>query len=256
MPEELDTSSPEAQYKAVAILLFHCGVAVEMDYESSGSGAYSADVNDALGRYFDYSTTAEYLGRDFTTEQWFSILSEEITNNMPVYYQGTWTGAHAFVLDGISTTEPDETSDEEGFYVHLNYGWGGASDGWYDINFFHVYTLNHYVIIGISPRSGGDGTAPNAPSSPGAGKPEMGLCFVATEAYGTPFAGEVKILSKFRDDFLLKNTPGRLFVRGYYEVSPQIAHSIKNRPWSRKLIQWHLKPIVFIANLFVSADTH
>ena len=59
MPEELDTSSSEDQIKAVAILLFHCGVAVEMDYESSGSGvATSADVNDALGRYFDYSTTA------------------------------------------------------------------------------------------------------------------------------------------------------------------------------------------------------
>ncbi len=257
MPNSLNASSPEAQYKAVAILLFHCGVAVEMDYESSGSGAYSADVNDALGRYFGYSTTAEYLGRDFTTEQWFSILSEETTNNRPVYYDGTSsTSGHAFVLDGISTTGRDKTRDGEGgFNVHLNYGWGGLSDGWYDINFFHVFTVDHHVIIGISPRSGGDGTAPNAPSSPGAGKPEMGLCFVATEAYGTPFAGEIKILSKFRDDFLLKNTPGRLLVRGYYEVSPRIAHSIKNRPSLKKLIRWHLKPIVFVANLFVLDDT-
>ena len=256
MPGSLNANSPEAQYKAVAALLFHCGVAVEMDYETTDSGAHSAEVNDALGRYFDYSTTAEYLGRDLTTEEWFSILSEEITNNRPVYYAGgSSTGRHAFVLDGVSTTEPDGTrGTEEGFYVHLNYGWGGGSDGWYDINFFYVYTLDHYVIIGISPRSGGGGIPPNAPSSPGAGKPEVGLCFVATEAYGTPFAGEVKILSKFRDDFLLKNTPGRLLVRGYYEVSPRIARSIRNRPSLRKLIRWHLKPIVFVADLFVLDD--
>ena len=78
-----------------------------------------------------------------------------------------------------------------------------------------------------------------------------GGCFVVTAAYGTPFAKEVKILSRFRDELLLKNRPGELFVKTYYKVSPRIAEFIKNKPLVKKIIRLQLKPIVLITNLFV-----
>ncbi len=85
---------------------------------------------------------------------------------------------------------------------------------------------------------------------------EGGGCFIATAAYETSFAEEVKTLSRFRDEFLLKNTFGRFFVKTYCRISPRIARSIKNTPWLRGLVRLHLKPVVLIANLFVSDDTN
>ncbi len=36
-------------------------------------------------------------------------------------------------------------------------------------------------------------------------------CFIATAAYGTPFAGEIDVLRNWRDDFLQASYPGRAF---------------------------------------------
>ena len=52
---------------------------------------------------------------------------------------------------------------------------------------------------------------------------KKGMCFVATAACGDPFAPEVIALSAYRDEVLLQNRIGRLFVRIYYAVSPPIA---------------------------------
>ena len=44
MPNNVNNSN----YQAVALLMYHCGVAVDMQYGPGGSGAYSVDVPDAL----------------------------------------------------------------------------------------------------------------------------------------------------------------------------------------------------------------
>jgi hypothetical protein len=48
-------------------------------------------------------------------------------------------------------------------------------------------------------------------------------CFIATAAYGSAMAPDVKRFRKFRDDVLLKSAAGRAFVDTYYEVSPPVA---------------------------------
>ncbi len=54
-------------------------------------------------------------------------------------------------------------------------------------------------------------------------------CFIATAAYGTPFAKEINILRYWRDTFLLKHFIGILFVKTYYKISPPIADFISKR---------------------------
>lgn len=88
----------------------------------------------------------------------------------------------------------------------------------------------------------------------GGGGIDSGGCFIATAAYETSLAEEVKTLSRFRDEFLLKNALGRIFVKSYYKVSPDIAEFIRKRPLVRKIIRLQLKPVTFIVNLFVSDD--
>jgi YVTN family beta-propeller protein len=72
-----------------------------------------------------------------------------------------------------------------------------------------------------------------------------GGCFIATAAYGSDMAPQVQVLRKFRDDYLLTNRAGRLFVRLYYRVSPPLAHLIGQHEVLRQATRWMLAPVVY-----------
>ena len=71
-------------------------------------------------------------------------------------------------------------------------------------------------------------------------------CFIATASYGNIFAPEVQSLREFRDRFLLSNSPGKLFIRMYYKMSPPIAQVLKKHPVLRYVVRKHLSVIVFL----------
>ena len=92
----------------------------------------------------------------------------------------------------------------------------------------------------LSSSSEVNGSATAESSSVGGG----GGCFVATAAYGTPMAGEVRTLCDFRDAHLLNNPVGRRFVAFYYRVSPPIADFIAKHESLRSMVRFILKPVV------------
>lgn len=114
---------------AVAELLFHCGVAVEMGYSPDGSGAYSEDVVTALKSYFGYSNNLNIKARnDYSDQQWINMLKANLDALMPMYYSGySDEGGHAYNVDGYR-------EDGSGTMFHLNWGWGGYGDGFFYIN--------------------------------------------------------------------------------------------------------------------------
>ena len=71
-------------------------------------------------------------------------------------------------------------------------------------------------------------------------------CFIATAAYGTPFAEEIDVLRNWRDDFLEASYPGRLFIKTYYSLSPPVADNISESEGKRKIVRTALGPIVKI----------
>jgi hypothetical protein len=70
-------------------------------------------------------------------------------------------------------------------------------------------------------------------------------CFIATAAYGSYLAPEVKILRQFRDDYLLTNNLGRQFVHFYYDNSPTAASVIQQHELLRAVTRWSLTPVVY-----------
>ena len=71
-----------------------------------------------------------------------------------------------------------------------------------------------------------------------------GGCFIATAAYGSPLAPHIKVLSRFRDHFLLTNGIGKCFVRFYNTYSPPMADFIKKHDRLRVMVRLCLIPLV------------
>lgn len=122
----------DEQAHAVAHLMLHCGVAVNMDYSPDGSGAYTDQAADGIRKYFGIED-AYYIDRDNYSEQdWMDMVYSYVSGGHPMYYSAVdrspWTGGgHAFVLDGYN----------EAGLVHINWGWSGKDNG-----FFNIALLN------------------------------------------------------------------------------------------------------------------
>ena len=115
----------QEQKEAVATLMYHCGVAVNMMYEPGGSGAYSQDVPEAINAYFSYSDHATHISKGGSYDEWIALLKSNIDQHIPLYYSGqSPDGGHAFVCDGYDADD----------LFHFNWGWGGSSNGYFLID--------------------------------------------------------------------------------------------------------------------------
>ena len=164
MPAQLTSSSTAAEVNAVATLLYHIGVAVEMNYGTAttrGSGAYTngdgqasrPSAENALRHYFKYKSSLHLVRKDDVSDSaWRALLRNELDNGRPVIYDGYDTASgHTFLCDGYDST---------GLF-HFNWGWSGNSDGYYAIGHldfagssaYHSYNLRNSVLIGIEPNN-------------------------------------------------------------------------------------------------------
>ena len=123
----MPNSCNNSNYQAVALLMYHCGVAVDMQYAADGSGAYSQDVPNAIASYFRYTEKANRLDRDYYTKtEWEEMLIRNLEYGFPLYYSGSdANGGHAFGCDGY------RESDRK---FHFNWGWSGSLNNYYAID--------------------------------------------------------------------------------------------------------------------------
>jgi hypothetical protein len=104
-----------------AAVVFACGAAAQQVYTSSGSGTFG--VTQAYDAYLKFNFTAIQLLHDTDTNL-YTRMAQNIMDTMPVHLAVVdegWTMGHNVVVDGYNTDN----------YFHLNFGWGGPSNGWY-----------------------------------------------------------------------------------------------------------------------------
>jgi len=69
-------------------------------------------------------------------------------------------------------------------------------------------------------------------------------CFIATAVYPDPESPQLVALRTFRDEQLLSNAAGRLFVSAYYWISPVLAERLRKMPNTsakvRRVLNWWL----------------
>ena len=143
MPTSLDDSSSKEEVDAVATLMLHAGISVDMIYGPNSSGAYSSDVPNALVKYFRYNSDLDMESKiDYDNTEWIKLIKSQLSKNYPIYYKGSSSkGGHAFIADGYDTDN----------LIHFNFGWGGKSDGYYQASNPVGYTSKQAIIINIYP---------------------------------------------------------------------------------------------------------
>ena len=155
---------------AVATLMYHCGVGVDMSYgvaATGGSGAFviSSYTNTencaeyAFKHYFGYKSSAHGEMKDnIGDSQWKSMLRADLDASRPLVYAGFGNGGHCFVCDGY------DNSDK----FHFNWGWDGQNDGYFSLSALnpgsggagggsYSFTNNQQAIFGLEPNNGGGG---------------------------------------------------------------------------------------------------
>ena len=172
MLNEYDANASKVQKDAVGKLMLECGIASKAKYGYSETGATIPFV--ALNKYYNYECM--FIPREYTyswdmfiesnyyisTKKWMTLIQDELEAGRPIIYSATDeeggvgiivdpATSHCFILDGI---------DEQN-YVHVNWGWAGSMDGYYDVailnpglsfNYQQGFRCQHEMIIGIQPR--------------------------------------------------------------------------------------------------------
>jgi len=145
-------------------LMYELGVAVDMDYDSTGSGAFVLTTETfgggpcsqsvyATNFYYNPTTLQGVHLSSYTTADWITLMESEINAGRVVQYEGDdpTQGGHTWVMDGY---EPQSSGLD---YLHMNWGWGGVSNGWFSVtnlltaNGGFNPSQNDAALIGIQP---------------------------------------------------------------------------------------------------------
>lgn len=153
-PEEID---------AVATLMLHCGVSVDMQWSTSSSAAVSVASGYALSHYFGYNKNIYAENRDFISlGQWKALLIDQLQTGHPICYSGMGEVkgqrmGHYFICDGYDATNGK---------FHFNWGWSGLYDGYYEITSLEPgtggagagagsYNLDQQILVNVQPQETG-----------------------------------------------------------------------------------------------------
>lgn len=174
-----------------AAVVFACGTACKQIYTAEGSGTFYVDQ--AYEAYKRFGFEDCLLFRE-PTEEMFEILISNLQDGYPAHMaveNPEGTVGHNVVVDGYRESDGK---------FHVNFGYGGSLDNWYDIpdpNFYYGMTKLEGIIVNIIPA---DPSAVNET-----------LCQQSLEVYPNPCS----------DVLYLKNIPSEMVDYSIFNVLGQ-----------------------------------
>lgn len=167
MVDTLREDSDSANIKAVALLNYHCGIALNMLYKPGGSMAFvtiednilfgenhyprSIASENVIPGFFGYSSALDGRVRsEFSNvSDWINLLKDDLQKGRPIIFAGAAaegpSAGHCFIIDGVNTR----------LFFHVNLGWGGAYDGDFRVDALTVqgssFNCRQQAIIGMRP---------------------------------------------------------------------------------------------------------
>jgi len=130
MPLDPDGSTEDTECSAIGALCYDSGLTVNMSYASGSSSASLYDAKEALtnATLFDYSNGVYgYNSNNNIGSGLDAMINPNLDAALPVALSIHRTGGgHVVLADGYGY-------DSSTLYHHINVGWGGADDAWYDL---------------------------------------------------------------------------------------------------------------------------
>ncbi len=117
----------------LAKINLHGSVAIKANWGPFVTVSQTCRVEYAFKNHFYYSENLNMIIRsEFETHEWKAVLRDQIDQNLPMVYRGyiidpdtdQRLGGHLWNCDGYQGES----------YFHMNWGWGGAGDGFYTLD--------------------------------------------------------------------------------------------------------------------------
>lgn len=171
MPNTISSTTSMEKRREVSKLGYMCGVAVGMNYTPEGSGASTADVPNAMYKFFKYergtimyrtasfpheayATTTSgntvylddlinssaysylgYYGNDYDESTYLGAILDEINHNRPVYMSASSSGGGSDRdAAGHAFVVCGHRGGDLSKKYYFNWGWGGYGNGWFNLD--------------------------------------------------------------------------------------------------------------------------
>jgi hypothetical protein len=137
-------STTDTQLQAIGALTHDAGIAIKMEYTSKESSAFTSDVGPALVNTFKYSNAIVGGAKNgIPNSSLIQMINPNLDASWPVELGITKAGAeggHDVLADGYGYNLST-------LYHHLNMGWSGTADAWYNLPDVDLPAPDNYNLV-------------------------------------------------------------------------------------------------------------
>ena len=140
----------EEQCQAIGKLTYDVGVTVGMEWKSGGSSASVPSTVASLTHNFHYASAhaVSYSSGSCKLDLFKKALIPNLDARCPCILSIQGSGGHAILADGYGYSDG-------AFFIHVNMGWAGSGDAWYNPPNIEEYTSIKAYVYNVFPRKTG-----------------------------------------------------------------------------------------------------